>query len=122
VSSPEVSESIMVVWRPLANENGNHQLRVEFINSYISLENLRHNQSDIIDFAIQGNINGIEIIPLLFLPLIENTFKHALHEDIPNKWVKLVLSVDKDELIFQASNPKSPSPKKDNSIQNGIVY
>jgi two-component system LytT family sensor kinase len=93
---------------------------VEFINSYIRLENLRHTQSNLIDFSVQGNIDNTEIEPLLFLPLIENTFKHALHQDIPDKWVKLVLAVDEDELIFQTSNPKYSIRQIDNKLQNGI--
>jgi two-component system, LytTR family, sensor kinase len=76
-----------------------------FISSYIHLENLRHDQEKIIDFQIQGDIENIKVAPLLFLPLIENTFKHALHQEMPEKWVKLVLTADEREVIFQATNP-----------------
>lgn len=96
------------------------QQEVEFIKSYISLENLRHTQTDIIDFAIQGDLTGIEIEPMLFLPLIENTFKHALHRNISDKWVKLVLAVDEDELIFQASNPKGQNNQDCDKSRSGI--
>ena len=79
---------------------------VEFIKSYISLENLRHDQAEIIDFAVQGDVGHVEIEPLLFLPLIENTFKHTLHKDISDKWIKLILAVYDNELVFQTSNPR----------------
>lgn len=102
------------------NEKVSLQEEVNFIKSYISLENLRHNKSDIIDFSIQGDIKGIRIEPLLFLPLIENTFKHALHKSIPDKWVKLVLSADEDELIFQTTNPKSQVSGITDKLQGGI--
>jgi two-component system LytT family sensor kinase len=78
---------------------------VKFIKSYLQLERIRHDEPNIIEFAIQGDISSIEIEPLLFLPLIENTFKHALQKDIPGKYVKLALVVDHDELVFQTSNP-----------------
>jgi two-component system LytT family sensor kinase len=81
------------------------QKEVDFIKSYIELENLRHNSKDIIEFSIQGDISHINIEPLIFLPLIENSFKHSLQKDMQSKWVKLVLAVDEDEIIFQASNP-----------------
>ncbi|NRF40231.1 sensor histidine kinase [Pedobacter foliorum] len=93
---------------------------VDFIKSYISLENLRHTQTDIISFETQGNIDQVEIEPLLFLPLIENTFKHTVHQDISDKWVKLVLTVDDDELIFQASNPKLQEDRSFKRTQSGI--
>lgn len=96
------------------------QQEVEFISSYIRLENLRHARKDIIDFAIQGDIGGIQIEPLIFLPLIENTFKHALHQEMPDKWVKLVLAADDEELIFQTSNPKPALKKRYDQSQSGI--
>ena len=102
------------------NEKVPLQQEVEFIKSYIGLENLRHDKAEIIDFAVQGDIESIEIEPLLFLPLIENTFKHALHLDIPDKWVKLVLAVYDDELVFQTSNPKPLDNNKYDRSRSGI--
>ncbi len=83
------------------------QQEVDFIKSYIELENLRHNSKESIEFSVQGDISNVVIEPLIFLPLIENTFKHSLQKDLPDKWVKLVLTVDEEELIFQTSNPKN---------------
>ena len=78
---------------------------VNFIKSYLALEKIRHSDEGIIDFFVQGDINRQQIEPLLFLPIIENAFKHCLAKDIAGKYVKMVLSVDDDELIFQVSNP-----------------
>lgn len=78
---------------------------VNFIKSYIALEKIRHTDTGIIDFFVQGEIGNREIEPLLFLPIIENAFKHCLAKDTPGKYVRMVLSVDDDELIFQVSNP-----------------
>jgi two-component system LytT family sensor kinase len=83
------------------------QQEVDFIISYIELENLRHNSKESIEFSVQGDISNIFIEPLIFLPLIENTFKHSLQKDVLNKWVKLVLTIDDEELVFQTSNPKN---------------
>lgn len=83
------------------------QQEVDFIKSYIELENLRHNSKESIEFSLQGDISNVFIEPLIFLPIIENTFKHSLQKDLADKWVKLVLTVDEEELIFQTSNPKN---------------
>jgi sensor histidine kinase YesM len=93
---------------------------VNFINSYIDLENLRHTGSVLIDFSVQGDIESIKIEPLLFLPLIENTFKHALHTNNNEKWVKLVLVIDDDELIFQTTNPKETFHESKKGEGSGI--
>ncbi len=103
----DLSEIMRYMLYDTRNEKVPLQQEVDFIKSYIRLENLRHSKDNIIDFTVQGNTTGIEIEPLLFLPLIENTFKHCLHKDLPDKWVKLILVVDESELIFQTSNPKS---------------
>lgn len=122
--TPEMITDLSAIMRYVLYETHNEkvslQQEVSFIKSYISLENLRHDQSNIIDLSIQGDTDEIEIEPLLFLPLIENTFKHALHKDISDKWVKLVLSVDEDELIFQTSNPTLPANKINDKLQGGI--
>lgn len=78
---------------------------VNFIRSYIHLENVRHDNPDAIEFSVQGDISPIQIEPLLFLPLIENAFKHSLQKNLTDKWIKLVLAVDDEELIFQTTNP-----------------
>lgn len=81
---------------PLAKE-------VNFIKNYIELERRRHNHA-IIESDLQGTPDNIEIEPLLFLTVIENAFKHSLATDIPVKYIKMVMSVDEEELIFQISN------------------
>lgn len=81
------------------------QQEVDFIRSYIQLENVRHDNPNAIDFSIQGDASLVAIEPLLFLPLIENAFKHSLQKNVTDKWVKLVLAIDEDELIFQTTNP-----------------
>lgn len=87
---------------------------VNFIKSYIHLENVRHDNPDAIEFLIQGDISNVEIEPLLFLPLIENSFKHSLQKNLTDKWVKLALAVDEEELIFQTANPVAEG---DNTIE-----
>ncbi len=122
--TPQMINDLSSIMRYVLYDTRNERVplkqEIDFVNSYISLENLRHQETDIIDFSIQGDINSIEIEPLLLLPLIENTFKHSLHKDILNKWVKLVLTVDNDELIFQTSNPKNATNETYDKLRSGI--
>jgi sensor histidine kinase YesM len=96
------------------------QQEVEFIKSYIALENIRHNSSDVIDFSVQGELAGIQIEPLLFLPLMENSFKHSLQKNLKHKWVKMVLTADSDEIVFQTSNPICREKSTSGRDQGGI--
>ena len=122
--TPQMISNLSGIMRYVLYDTSNEKVslmqEVEFIKSYISLENLRHTETNLIDFSVQGNLQHIEIEPLLFLPLIENTFKHALAKDLPGKWVKLVLAVDEGELIFQTSNPKQTKHESCDKSKSGI--
>lgn len=83
---------------------------IAFMHSYLGLERIRHSDENLIQFGVQGNPNGIMIEPLLFLPLIENCFKHSLHHKIPGNQVQILLNIDEEEIIFQTSNLKIADP------------
>ncbi|NIG53391.1 sensor histidine kinase [Chitinophaga sp. Cy-1792] len=122
--APKMIEGLSSIMRYVIYECRHETVKLEqevdFIRNYIYLENLRHTAMDLIDFSIQGEINNINIEPLLFMPLIENTFKHALGQHMQDKWVKMVLSVDENELIFQISNAKNLSAKMTADKYGGI--
>ncbi|GAA4344154.1 sensor histidine kinase [Flaviaesturariibacter amylovorans] len=82
---------------------------IAFIHSYLDLERIRHADENAIQFTVQGTPEGRLIEPLLFLPLIENCFKHSLQQGIAGNRVHLVLSISDDELLFQTSNATAPA-------------
>ncbi|RFZ90768.1 hypothetical protein D0C36_17590 [Mucilaginibacter conchicola] len=107
--TPQMIADLSAIMRYVLYDSRHERVSLErevnFIKSYIHLENVRHDKPEAIEFLIQGDISKTEIEPLLFLPLIENTFKHSLQKNLPDKWVRMVLAIDEDELIFQTSNP-----------------
>jgi len=54
---------------------------INYIYSYLELEKLRYGDQVKSDIEIVGNIDDVEIPPLLFLPFIENCFKHGKIND-----------------------------------------
>ncbi len=122
--APKMIEGLSSIMRYVIYECRHETVRleqeVEFIRNYIYLENLRHTSMDLIDFSIQGEISNINIEPLLFMPLIENTFKHALGQNMREKWVKMVMSIDDNELIFQISNAKNLTATMTDDKYGGI--
>lgn len=72
---------------------------INYIQNYLELEKLRYGDIVNAEITISGNIEDVKIPPLLFLPFIENCFKHGAHEneaiDVQikfeietNKWLK----------------------------------
>lgn len=50
---------------------------ITYIQDYIELEKIRYSDPGYIDFSINGNYSEIRIPPLIFMPFIENAFKHG---------------------------------------------
>lgn len=114
VKTSAMIASLSIIMRYVLYETDREKVPLEreinFITSYVQLEKIRHDEPSLIEFAVQGDPAFVEIEPLLFLPLIENAFKHALQKDIPGKYVKMAMVIDDDELVFQISNPRQTIP------------
>ncbi len=54
------------------------------IQSYIDLQKIRTNNPDYVKFRINGEFKERQIAPMLFLPFIENAFKHSKNKTIEN--------------------------------------
>ena len=102
--------------RHVLYENNQHFVSVdkefEFMKSYIELMSLRLPKSTQLEVSIPERGNGAMIAPLLFIPLIENAFKHGVsstQESLIN--IKFELQED-NRLNCLVEN--SNYPKKDN--------
>ncbi len=77
---------------------------INYINSYLELEELRHGNKVTSKIEIKGDIDDITIPPLLLLPFIENCFKHGFknNDDIT---LKIYFeNLKNEQLIFKAEN------------------
>ncbi|WP_434037371.1 sensor histidine kinase [Formosa sp. 4Alg 33] len=77
---------------------------INHINNFIDIARLRFNDSIEFETDITGNIEDIEVPPLLFLTFIENSFKHGLKN---SEKVTVVMSFEvkgKDYLEFNLVN------------------
>jgi len=79
---------------------------IQYINSYIDLEKMRHFGKIYFCFSIEGDIKDKRVTPLLLFPLVENAFKHGLLTDF-EKPVILRLNVTDQQLDFSLENHKN---------------
>lgn len=80
----------------------------EFLKGYFELEHKKF-PSAAINFNVLAVIPEIKIPPLLFLPLVENSFKHGKHKLEDDATVQARLTVTAEELSFVISNDKLPA-------------
>lgn len=50
---------------------------LNYIAQYIDLQKIRHVNPDFVQYSVEGAVDFISIEPMLFIPFIENAFKHA---------------------------------------------
>jgi len=79
---------------------------IQMIEDYIELEKIRYGKRLTMHMQIQHNGNNQLVAPLLFIPFIENCFKHGSGKMLANTEIKLNISVEKDILIFKLVNSK----------------
>lgn len=77
---------------------------VNLINNFIELQSFRIGKDTRIKFSSDIKDEGIKIAPMLFLPLLENAYKHGIKGDIENTFIELELNTDKKNIHFSIIN------------------
>lgn len=94
---------------------------VHYIRNYLDLERLRHGDKVAISFEVDGHISDQQIAPLMFIPFIENSFKHGLTNQIAQGFVNIKLLVDGQKIDFYIENSKSDAlPHQTHRRSGGI--
>jgi LytS/YehU family sensor histidine kinase len=91
---------------------------IKYIQNYIDLERLRYGDRVDSSTEIIGEISDVNVPPLLFLPFIENCFKHGVKD---NDKVEVTISfenVRNNTLIFKVVNSFDQLPDAD--LKQGI--
>jgi LytS/YehU family sensor histidine kinase len=93
---------------------------IEFIDSYIELMRLRYDEGNLsINIKYTENTKPVYVPSLLFLPLIENAFKHGVATKIKS-FVNINFDVENDRLIFKIENSNFPKASSEFNEASGI--
>jgi hypothetical protein len=83
---------------------------IEHIRNYVELESLRLGSRATVQFEVNGNTAGKRIPPLIFMPFIENCFKHsALHG--ANSSIDIRIDMKLDFIKLRTANPVHSTTK-----------
>ena len=100
------------------------QKELNYIENYLELEKIRHGDKCNIKFSVKGDAENKYIAPLMFIPFIENSFKHGLNNSIDDAYVDIAIDIVKAELQMQIDNSKGhtvPTQYKKRSGGIGLV-
>jgi LytS/YehU family sensor histidine kinase len=77
------------------------------LRDYIDLQRYRVHPTTQIDFTEEISTNETAIAPMLFLPLVENAFKHGVHGETQNAFVRMTLREHGGVVNFTITNNRS---------------
>lgn len=89
---------------------------VDYIQNFISLEQMRRNNLDVV-FKTSGAIEDVSIAPLILQPFVENAFKHGQGlED--NGFIHIHLEAQGNTISYTVENskPETPTQRLDGGI------
>jgi len=78
---------------------------LEFINSFVSLMQLRHSDEVDVKIRIPDQIPEIKIPPMLFISLLENAFKHGVSYPLKS-YIYLEMQIHENSLVCTIKNSK----------------
>ncbi|MBO6523376.1 MAG: histidine kinase [Balneolaceae bacterium] len=77
---------------------------IEYLQNYIELHKMRYHKEIDISFNVDVQEEGYRIMPLLFIILLENAFKHGAEKLKEGAYVKLNMIANKKLLNFSIEN------------------
>lgn len=94
---------------------------INYIQNYLDLESLRQSKDARIQFKVEGKATDQKIAPLLFIPFLENSFKHGLNSSISKGFVDIVVRIEDKHVQFQMQNSKTDTlPMQTHKRSGGI--
>lgn len=95
---------------------------VNYLKSYISLQEMRLNDPDFVKVTIEGNCQGKTIAPMLFIPFVENAFKHG-QKNVPSPGIEVNLTCLIDSINFEVINyvDETKEMNKDDTSGIGLI-
>ncbi len=77
---------------------------VAYLKNYIELHKMRYHKEIDVNFNIHIHEVGYQIMPLLFIILLENAFKHGVENLRENTYVNISMMTDNNEVHFGIEN------------------
>jgi len=92
---------------------------IDFINSFVSLMQLRHSDEVEVKIRIPDQIPEIKIPPMLFISLLENAFKHGVSYPLKS-YIYLEMQIHGNSLVCNIKNRKQKTVANQFDEYSGI--
>jgi len=89
---------------------------LEYIEKYIELQKIRSANRKYVTYELKGDYSSLILEPMLFIPFIENAFKHAENIEEDNAIV-IAFNFEKGQVSFLCENKYSESTIKEDKFK-----
>lgn len=77
---------------------------VDYLKNFIALSKLKDDRIKNIKTEFSIEKEDLRIEPMLFIPFLENSFKHSKIEDLENGWIDLKMETTSNRVFFELNN------------------
>lgn len=92
---------------------------INYLESYISLQQMRLKSPFFVNFKNDVSCTGLSIAPMLFIPFVENAFKHGL-KNIVTPGIDISLNCENGVINFEVVNRYSDAEVQNKDATSGI--
>jgi sensor histidine kinase YesM len=89
---------------------------VSYLRNYVDLQRLRRDEKYKIEFTTEGDLREFFIAPLLFMPLVENAFKHVSHHPQGDNRISILIRAEQTEVHIKVKNTKQEKVKNEEKV------
>ena len=82
------------------------QQELDYLKNYITLQEIRYHKKSDVQFNTEVENPDAKIMPLLFIILVENAFKHGVSQEINQASIALSIATTDKEILFKLTNSK----------------
>ncbi len=88
---------------------------ITYLQNYLDLEKLRFGQRLSVSFEIEGQIDEVNIPPMILILFVENSFKHGVKNNINKIIIEIFLKVEGAYIFFGIKNPIGENASRENT-------
>lgn len=93
---------------------------IEYIEKYIELQKIRTSNANYVNFSVTGDIGKKTVAPMVFIPFMENAFKHTNNKKI-DQAINITINISGKKIVFICENKYNPNLKKEqDKNSNGL--
>jgi two-component system LytT family sensor kinase len=96
---------------------------VEYLEKYIALQKIRTANQHYVNFSVTGVMGNKLIAPMVFIPFVENAFKHTNNKKIENA-ITIEIFINDDNIRLVCANKFEPGAKiqqPDSGLGNELI-